>query len=88
MNRKEQARFDALYQQHLTELKLQGLAPATVDAYSRAVRRISGFFDCCPDGLTRGTDTPHISWKWGLICGKSSASWGMPMRKPPPDTPI
>lgn len=53
MNSKEQARFHKLYQQHLTELKLQGLAPKTVDAYSRAVRRISTFFDCCPDGLTR-----------------------------------
>ena len=51
MNSKEQARFDKLYQQHLTELKLQGHAPKTVDAYSRAVRRIAGFFDCCPDRL-------------------------------------
>jgi integrase/recombinase XerD len=53
MNNKEQARFHKLYQQHLTELKLQGLAPKTVDAYSRAVRRISTFFDCCPDRLTQ-----------------------------------
>ena len=37
MNSKEQIHFDLLYQQHLIELKLQGLAPATVDAYSRAV---------------------------------------------------
>ena len=51
MNSKEQARFNKLYQQHLTELKLQGLAPKTVDAYSHAVRRIAGFFDCCPDRL-------------------------------------
>lgn len=51
MNSKEQARFNKLYQQHLTELKLQGLAPKTIDAYSRAVRRISAFFDCCPDRL-------------------------------------
>ena len=29
MNSKEQARFNALYRQHLTELKLQGLAPET-----------------------------------------------------------
>lgn len=51
MNSKEQAHFHQLYQQHLTELKLQGLAPKTVDAYSRAVRRISGFFDCRLDRL-------------------------------------
>ena len=53
MNSKEQARFDALYQQHLTQLKLQALAPKTIDTYSRAVRRISNFFDCCPDRLTQ-----------------------------------
>ena len=53
MNRKEQARFNKLYQQHLTELKLQGLAPKTIDAYSRAVRRIAEYFDRCPDRLTQ-----------------------------------
>ena len=35
MNSKEQARFDKLYQQHLTEHKLQGLAPKTVEAFPR-----------------------------------------------------
>jgi hypothetical protein len=35
MNRKEQARFDKLYQQHLTELKLQGLVPKSVDKNNR-----------------------------------------------------
>ncbi|KZN53049.1 hypothetical protein N474_22270, partial [Pseudoalteromonas luteoviolacea CPMOR-2] len=39
-------------QQHLTNLTLQGKRPATIDAYSRAVRRIAAFFDCCPDNLT------------------------------------
>ncbi len=29
MNQREQQRFDKLYQQHLTELKLQGMAPKT-----------------------------------------------------------
>ncbi|NOR51293.1 MAG: tyrosine-type recombinase/integrase [Gammaproteobacteria bacterium] len=53
MNSKEQARFNRLYQQHLTELKLQGLAPKTVEAYSRAVRRISKFFDSSPENLTK-----------------------------------
>jgi len=52
MNQREQLRFDKLYQQHLTELKLQGMAPKTISAYSRAVRRIAAFFDCCPDHLT------------------------------------
>ena len=53
MNRKEQARFDKLYQLHLTELKLQGLAPKTIYAYSRAVRRIADYFGRCPDRLTQ-----------------------------------
>jgi len=33
-------------------LKLQGKSQKTIDAYSRAVRRISEHFDCCPDKLT------------------------------------
>ena len=53
MNSSDQSRFDSLYQQHLNVLRLQGLAPATIDAYSRAVRRVSAFFDCCPDQLNQ-----------------------------------
>ncbi len=52
MNEAETKRFDELYQRHLRLLKLQGKAAKTIDAYSRAVRRISGHFDCCPDQLT------------------------------------
>lgn len=52
MNTSEQQRFDSLYEQHLTNLTLQGKRPATIDAYSRAVRRIAAFFDCCPDHLS------------------------------------
>jgi integrase/recombinase XerD len=53
MKPSDQARFDSLYQQHLNVLTLQGKAPATIDAYSRAVRRVSAFFDCCPDTLNQ-----------------------------------
>lgn len=53
MNSKEQARFDSLYSQHLTALKLQGLAPKTIDAYARAVRRMSRFFDSSLEQLTQ-----------------------------------
>ena len=45
-------RFDELYQQHLRMLKLQGKSRKTIDAYSRSVRRVSEYFDCCPDQLT------------------------------------
>ncbi|MDT3322273.1 phage integrase N-terminal SAM-like domain-containing protein [Shewanella sp. SP1S2-4] len=48
----EQQRFDLLYEQHLTNLTLQGKRPAIIDAYSRAIRRIAAYFDCCPDTLT------------------------------------
>jgi integrase/recombinase XerD len=44
MNTSEQQRFDFLYEQHLTNLTLQGKRPATIDAYSRAVRRIAAYF--------------------------------------------
>jgi len=52
MNQAEATRFNELYQHHLQRLKLQGKAQKTIDAYSRAVRRIRDFFDCCPDLLT------------------------------------
>ncbi|RVT40506.1 integrase [Rheinheimera sediminis] len=52
MNLHEQQRFDYLYQQHLTNLTLQGKRPATIDGYSRAIRRITAYFDRCPDTLS------------------------------------
>ncbi|MGH8628580.1 MAG: phage integrase N-terminal SAM-like domain-containing protein, partial [Gammaproteobacteria bacterium] len=52
MKANEQTRFDKLYKRHLRALKLQGLSDSTIDVYSRAVRRVSDHFDCCPDQLT------------------------------------
>lgn len=52
MKRSEVNRFNKLYQRHLGLLKLQGKSQKTIDAYSRAVRRIRGHFNCCPDQLT------------------------------------
>jgi integrase len=37
--------FHEHYQKHLKLLKLNGLRPKTVEAYSRAIRRIGNFFD-------------------------------------------
>ena len=48
----EQKRFEQLYQKHLTNLKLQGKRPSTIDLYSRPIRRLARFFDRCPDTLT------------------------------------
>ncbi len=52
MNSTQVNRFNELYQRHLRLLKLQGKSHKTIDAYSRAVRRVSEHFDCCPDQLT------------------------------------
>lgn len=52
MNTSEQIRFDTLYRHHLRALKLQGLSDKTIDVYSRAVRRVSLHYDCCPDQLS------------------------------------
>ena len=52
MNQVETNRFNELYQRHLRMLKLQGKSQKTIDAYARAVRRISEHFDCGPDQLT------------------------------------
>jgi len=52
MNQDEKTRFDQLYQCHLRSLKLQGKSEKTIEAYSRAVRRLGEHFDCCPDQLT------------------------------------
>ena len=48
----EQTRFDGLYKKHLRALKLRGMSENTMDAYSRAVRRLAEYFECCPDRLS------------------------------------
>ena len=44
--------FDKHYRQHLKHLKLKGLQPKTIEAYSRAVRRAGAYFDSRIDALT------------------------------------
>jgi integrase/recombinase XerD len=51
MNNIEQQHFNLLYQQHLSALKRLGKSDSTIDLYSRPVRRITSFFDRCPDTL-------------------------------------
>jgi len=53
MNKAQQHKFNSLYQQHVNALLRQGKADSTIDAYSRAIRRITEFFDLCPDRLTQ-----------------------------------
>ena len=51
MNKAQRKKFDSLYNEHISALQRQGKAENTIDAYSRAVRRITEFFDRCPDRL-------------------------------------
>ena len=51
MKKSETNGFDKLYQLQQRSLKLQDKSQKTIDAYSRAVRRVSNYFDCCPDKL-------------------------------------
>jgi integrase/recombinase XerD len=44
--------FSKYYQKHLKCLKLNGLRPKTIDAYTRAIRRIGNYFDCPIDTLS------------------------------------
>jgi integrase/recombinase XerD len=46
------AHFDQQYQTHLKHLKLKGLQPKTIEAYSRAIRRIGEYFEHQIDHLT------------------------------------
>jgi integrase/recombinase XerD len=53
MNKHQNAHFDNLYQQHVNALTRQGKSKVTIDSYARAVRRVSTFFDRCPDQLSQ-----------------------------------
>jgi len=52
MNKKDKKQLEQDYQQLLKCLKLQGKADKTIDAYSRALRRVSAYFDRLPKTLT------------------------------------
>ncbi len=51
MNNLDQTRFNQLHKQHINALILQGKSEKTIEMYSRSVRRLSQFFDICPDHL-------------------------------------
>jgi integrase len=62
INQHEQERFDGLYSKHLQALKLQGKREKTIDGYARALRRIAGYFDCCPDSLEPDQLKMYFAW--------------------------
>jgi hypothetical protein len=62
MEQHQQERFDELSDQHLQALTLQGKRDKTIDGYARAVRRVAGFFDRCPDNLTTADLISYFGW--------------------------
>jgi site-specific recombinase XerD len=55
------AHFDRQYQRHLKHLKLKGLQPKTIEAYSRAIRRIGERFEGQIDDLTEAQLTDYFT---------------------------
>jgi len=53
MDTQQHAEFETLYQNLVNALKRQGLAPKTVEGYSRGVRRLADFLGRCPVDCTR-----------------------------------
>jgi site-specific recombinase XerD len=48
-----ESKYNRYYSLHCKHLKLQGLQPKTIDAYSRAIRRIAVYFDGHLDDLSQ-----------------------------------
>ena len=55
------AEFDQRYDSHLKHHKLQGLQPKTIDAYSRAIRRMGEYFGYALDELSPEQLTNYFS---------------------------
>ena len=53
--------FDRQYQTHLKHLKLKGLQPKTIEAYSRAIRRIGEYFGHQIDALSEAQLTDYFT---------------------------
>ena len=61
MDTASSAHFDRQYQRHLQHLKLKGLQPKTIEAYSRAIRRIGKRFEGRIDDLGEGQLTDYFT---------------------------
>ena len=53
--------FDRQYQTHLKHLKLKGLQPKTIEAYSRAIRRVGDYFGQQIDDLSEAQLTNYFT---------------------------
>ena len=54
-------RFEQNYQSHLKHLKLKGLQPKTIEAYSRAIRRVGDRFEKQIDNLSEAQLTDYFT---------------------------
>ena len=61
MKASNEKRFERNYALHLQHLKLKGLQPKTIEAYSRAIRRIGERFDQQIDNLAEQQLTDYFS---------------------------
>ena len=61
MNTASSSLFERHYQNHLKHLKLKGLQLKTVEAYSRAIRRVGDYFDRQIDNLSVAQLTDYFS---------------------------
>ena len=64
--------FDRQYQTHLKHLKLKGLQPKTIDAYSRAIRHMGKHFDYSINYLSPAQLTDYFSelvekYSWSAV---------------------
>ncbi len=73
--------FNQYYSLHCKHLKLKGLQPKPIDAYTRAIRRIGEYFDYEMDNLSHNQllDYFHdllgrLSWS-ALFCQTQDASY-------------
>ncbi len=69
MKTSNKVKFDTYYQRHCKHLKLKGLRPKTIEAYSRAIRRIGAYFN---DRIDNFTNDELLDYFYQL---KEKASW-------------
>jgi integrase/recombinase XerD len=61
MDTSTNADFEQNYRSHLKHLKLKGLRPKTIEAYSRAIRRVGDRFDKQIDNLSEAQLTDYFT---------------------------
>jgi integrase/recombinase XerD len=61
MTSPNERKFKRNYKKHLQHLKLKGLQPKTIEAYSRAIRRIGTYFEHDIDDLSKQQLTDYFT---------------------------